>query len=111
MRELSKTSLFDSIPLVAPSAEESVPEEKRSDRVAKDFVRWCFSFGEEFRNSPEIINLRGWAQRAQVKLQDIDEDDVLTESRKLYLKRVDQMMKRADPPMFKAEPETPQLPS
>ena len=34
--------------------------EKSPEILARNFVRWCWSFGTEFRNSPDITNLRSW---------------------------------------------------
>jgi hypothetical protein len=84
MEELSSPSLFES------------SEEKRSDKLAKEFSRWCSSFGVEFRNSPDVINLRTWTQKINLKLKESEENEVLAEARKLYLKRIDQLMKKPE---------------
>jgi hypothetical protein len=102
MREVPVPSLFDTtatIPPVLP-VETTPREEKRSEKLAKDFVKWCFSFGAAYRNSPDIINLRTWMGKTNLKLKDAEENDVLIEARRLYLKRIDQMMKKADAPML-----------
>ncbi len=93
MGELSTPSLFD------PASGE-----KRSEKLAKDFSRWCSSFGVEFRNSPDVINLRTWAQKMDLKLKETEENEVLIEARKLYLKRIDQLIKKSEAPMPPAEP-------
>ena len=69
MRELSHDTqdtptLFDAPPPAAVTQ-------------AKDFVRWCWSFGTDFRNSPDIANLRYWAQKNKVKIKDRDEAEIL----------------------------------
>jgi hypothetical protein len=85
MRDLSQEtgpSLFD-----APPPESYVQ--------AKDFVRWCCSFGGEFRNSPDITNLRYWAQKNKVKIQERNEKEILESARPLFLKRIEQLVKKA----------------
>src|SRR5437762_10071773 len=101
MRESISPSLFDApvaVPLDIAAAEPR--EEKRSDKLAKEFIRWCFSFGRDFRNSPDLINLRVWVHKTKLKLKDAEETDLLIEARRLYLKRIEQMMKKMDSPML-----------
>ena len=98
MRELSSPSLFDAA-AAAPlnvAIEEPVREEKRSEKLAKEFIRWCFSFGRDFRNSPDLINLRSWSHMLKIKLKDHEESEMMIESRRLYLKRIEQLMKKSD---------------
>jgi hypothetical protein len=86
MRELSQDpspSLFDAPP----------PE---SYLHAKDFVRWCFSFGNDFRNSPDITNLRYWAQKNKVKINGRDEVEILETARPLFLKRIEQSVRKSE---------------
>jgi len=63
---------------------------------AKDFVRWCCSFGPEFRNSPDITNLRYWARKNKVKIKEPDEENILNAARQLFIKRVEQAVKKAE---------------
>ena len=100
MSELSTPSLFEEAARVPPPPVSEIPvcEDRGSERLAKDFTRWCSSFGAEFRNSPDVINLRTWAQKNKLKLKDSEEKEVLVEARKLSLKRIDQLMKKADVP-------------
>jgi hypothetical protein len=63
---------------------------------AKDFVKWCCSFGTEFRNSPDVSNLRYWAQKMKVKIKDREEDEILETSRSLFLKRIEQAIRKAE---------------
>jgi len=63
---------------------------------AKDFVRWCCSFGSSFRNSPDITNLRYWAQKNKIKIKERDEADILDTARPLFIKRVEQAVKKAE---------------
>ena len=86
MRDLSQEigpSLFD-----APPPESYVQ--------AKDFVRWCCSFGGDFRNSPDISNLRYWAQKNKVKIHERSEHEILETARPLFLKRIEQLVKKAE---------------
>jgi hypothetical protein len=105
MRELATPSLFDSpTPLPPlPGTDDVAREENRSEKLARDFVKWCFSFGSAFRNSPDVINLRAWAHKTHLKLNQSDESATLTEARRLYLKRIEQMMKKSDAPILKLE--------
>jgi hypothetical protein len=86
MRDLSQDapSLFDAPP--SPSYLH-----------AKEFVRWCCSFGTEFRNSPDITNLRYWAQKNKLKIKDREESDILNAARAAYLKKVEQSVRKAEP--------------
>ena len=62
---------------------------------AKDFVRWCCSFGPDFRNSPDITNLRYWAQKHKVRMVDREEREILETARPLFLKRIEQAVRQA----------------
>jgi hypothetical protein len=86
MRDLSQDapSLFDAPP-------------SQSYLHAKEFVRWCCSFGTEFRNSPDITNLRYWAQKNKLKIKDREESDILNAARAAYLKKVEQSVRKAEP--------------
>lgn len=93
MRELSQTpSLFDPPPPEAPAGEE-----KGNDNVAKDFVRWCCSVGSDFRNSPDITNLRYWAAKTKLKIKEREEAAILDAARPLFLKRIEQSIRKSDP--------------
>ena len=85
MRDLSQDapSLFDAPP--APSYLH-----------AKEFVRWCCSFGSEFRNSPDIANLRFWAQKNKVKVKESEESDILGAARTMLLKQIGQSVRKAE---------------
>jgi hypothetical protein len=86
MRDLSQElspSLFD-----APPPESYVQ--------AKDFVHWCCSFGGDFRNSPDITNLRYWAQKNKVRIQERSEREILESARPLFLERIKQIVKKAE---------------
>ena len=83
MRDLSEVSplLFDAPPL-------------QSYLHAKDFVRWCCSFGPDFRNSPDLTNLRYWAQKNRVHIEERELPDVLETARPLFLKRIEQALRK-----------------
>lgn len=63
---------------------------------AKEFVRWCCSFGSDFRNSPDVTNLRYWAQKNEVKIDQPDEREILEASRTIYLKRIEQRIRQVE---------------
>jgi hypothetical protein len=100
MQELSIPSLFDSPSAGAPPAAAEAParEERRYDELSKDFIRWCFGFGADFRNSPDVINLRVWCQKIHIRLRDNEEREILGEARRLYFRRLEQMTKKSEPP-------------
>ena len=85
MRELSPElpSLFDAPP-------------PPSYLHAKDFVRWCCSFGTSFRNSPDAANLRYWARKNEVQIKERDESEILDIARSLMLKRIEQSVRKAE---------------
>jgi len=77
-----------------PSLFDAPPSE--SYLQAKEFVRWCCSFGADFRNSPDITNLRFWAQKNQVKLKEAGEKEILETARPLLLKRIEQQVRKSE---------------
>ena len=87
MRELSQ-------PPEGPSLFDAPPPQ--SYLRAKDFVKWCCSFGPEFRNSPDASNLRYWAQKNKIKIDQPDERVILDSAREIYLKRVEQRVREAE---------------
>ena len=70
MRELSQDT---------PTLFDAPPPDTISH--AKDFVQWCCSFGKAFRNSPDISNLRYWAQKNKIKIKDRNETEILEAAR------------------------------
>jgi hypothetical protein len=85
MRDLSvdAPSLFDA----PPSA---------SYLNAKEFVRWCCSFGTDFRNSPDVSNLRYWAQKNKITISGSEEGEVLDTARSIYSKRIEQSVRKSE---------------
>jgi len=75
--------------------------EKSTDVMGRDFVRWCWSFGNDFHNSPDITNLRSWLQKEQLNPSASEEEEILVEARRLFLKRVEQAVRKADVPKGK----------
>ena len=45
---------------------------------------------------------RSWAQKTKLKLKNSEENELLVEARRLYMKRIEQMMKKSDTPMLGA---------
>jgi hypothetical protein len=82
----------------APSLFDAPPAQSYLD--AKEFVKWCCSFGGEFRNSPDVTNLRFWALKNKMKIKDQDEQEILATARPLFLKRIEQAVRKAE----RAEP-------
>ena len=76
-------SLFDAPPPVTVS-------------YARNFVKWCCSFGDGFRNSPDITNLRYWAQKSRIKIREQEEPAVVDAARTLLLKRIEQRTRKSE---------------
>ena len=92
--------VFDIPPPVArsPESPRELKDEKGTDRLAKDFVRWCCSFGAEFRNSPDITNLRYWIRKNKLKIKERQEAELLESARLLFSKRIEQLMRKSEVP-------------
>ncbi len=86
MRELSQDT---------PTLFDAPPPENISH--ARDFVRWCCSFGNSFRNSPDIANLRYWAHKNKIKIKERSETEILESARAAFLRRIDQLMRKSQP--------------
>ena len=63
----------------------------------------CEHIAQIFRNSPDLINVRVWSQRLSLHLKDAEENELLIEARRLYLKRIEQSMKKAETPVLRVE--------
>jgi hypothetical protein len=89
----------DQLPLPTVPSAISAParEQKQPGKVAKEFVRWCCSFGPAFRNSPDISNLRFWMHKTRLKLKDREEYEVLEAARVEFVKRVEQLVRKSEP--------------
>ena len=73
------------------------PPPPATTTYAKDFVKWCCSFGAEFHNSPDITNLRYWAKKMKVKIREREEPVVLEAAQGLFLKRIEQQTRKSEP--------------
>jgi hypothetical protein len=62
---------------------------------AREFVQWCFSPGDGFRNSPDNTNFQTWLKKVKLKVSKAEEDEILTEARRLFNKKVEQHVRRA----------------
>jgi hypothetical protein len=63
---------------------------------ARSFVKWCCSFGDGFRNSPDIANLRYWAQKNKVHIATGEESVVLEAARALFLRRIEHLTQNSE---------------
>jgi hypothetical protein len=92
--------LFSDLPPVIDTPphlpEEALQDTRRAGKLARQFVRWCCSFGAGFRNSPDISNLRFWTQKTRLKLKATEEQDVLEAARGVFLKHIEHMMRKSD---------------
>jgi hypothetical protein len=87
---------------VEPDIAEKIEKiEETPDALARAFVRWCWGFGSDFRNSPDITNLRVWLRKVKVEPTPNEEEGILEESRRLFLKKVEQAVRKADVPKDK----------
>jgi len=95
-------SLFTPEILTGEPVEDFVDSnEKSSAALSRDFVRWCCSFGNDFRNSPDITNLRVWMRKENIIPSSSEEEEILAEARRLFLKKVEQAVRKADVPKEK----------
>jgi hypothetical protein len=80
---------------------EIVAQESAADVIAREFVRWCWNVGSGFHNSPDITNLRFWLRKRETPLASSEEGEILVEARRLFLKKVEQALRKADVPKDK----------
>ena len=83
-------------PLPTPDAPPLLREEKRPEKLSREFVRWCCSFGTDFRNSPDINNLRFWLQKAKLQLSEKEESELLDAARPAFLKQIEQQVRKTE---------------
>ena len=86
MRELTQETV--------PSLFDAPPSE--SYLHAKEFVRWCCSFGAYFRNSPDVTNLRYWSQKNKIKIKESAEAEILDTARSMFQKRIEQAVRKSE---------------
>ncbi len=94
-------SLFEP---VEPIARTDASHPPSSSKLARNFVRWCCSFGEEFRNSPDEGNLRAWAWKEGFGYKSDQEKQILQSARELYLKRIVSAMRKSEGTDVSPEP-------
>ena len=75
---------------LSPIREPETIAEKTPGSSAGEFVRWCWNVGSDFRNSPDITNLRFWLEKTGATPTPSEEGDILMEARRLFLKKVEQ---------------------
>jgi hypothetical protein len=98
---MSTGNLFEHMPAAldvpppANSVEGASKDEKGTVRLAKDFVRWCYSVGAGFRNSPDIKNLRYWMQKSKLKIKEREEAEILEIARPIFFKRLEQTTQKS----------------
>lgn len=80
-----------------PMPVQELPEqEKKRDTVAKNFVRWCCNFGTQFRNSPDVTNLRYWAKKNKLQFKPGEEVLIVDTARRLFLKHVERLLRKSE---------------
>ena len=89
---MGNSATAQSLELFTP---EVIASETPLGSIAVEFVRWCCSHGEDFRNSPDATNLHFWLRKTNSTLSNSDEGHVLAESRKLLLKRIEQHVRKS----------------
>jgi hypothetical protein len=94
-------SLFTSEVLNGADPLDIVAQESAVDVLSREFVLWCWNVGSNFHNSPDITNLRSWVRKRGTTLASSEEAEVLVEARRLFLKKVEQAVRKADVPKSK----------
>ena len=74
---------------------ENVVAESPIGNHAREFVRWCFSVGDGFRNSPDYTNFQTWLKKSSTRISKTEESEVLAEARRMFSKKVEQHVRRA----------------
>jgi len=89
---MANHGIAQSLELFTP---EVIASETPTGSIAVEFVRWCCSHGDSFRNSPDATNLQYWLRKTQTLLAKEDEGGVLAESRHLLMKRIEQHVRKS----------------
>ena len=76
-------------------APENLISESPIGNHAREFVLWCFSPGDGFRNSPDNTNFQTWLKKVKLKISKSEETEILSEARRLFNKKVEQHVRRA----------------
>lgn len=74
----------------------NLAEKPQTMVLAEDFVRWCWSVGSDFRNSPDLTNLRFWLSKSDIHPSPSESGDILAEARRLSLERTALAVRKAD---------------
>jgi len=85
-------SIIETSELFAP---ENLIAESPVGIHAREFIRWCFSLGDSFRNSPDATNLQFWIKKGKLKVSKAEEAEILTEARRQFMKKIEQHVRRA----------------
>ena len=93
---MQSPSLFTPELLNGAEPLDIVAQESAVDVLAREFVGWCWNVGNDFHNSPDITNLRSWVRKRGTSLASSEEAEVLVEARRLFLKKVEQAVRKAD---------------
>ena len=94
MTSVDPPNLFT--PDLLKEGEAAVSAESSSGVLACDFVQWCWSVGDGFRNSPDLTNLQYWLQKNKHNPSQTEEKEILVEARRLFLKKVEQAVRKVD---------------
>lgn len=62
---------------------------------AREFVGWCCSLGNNFRNSPDATNFQFWLKKTSSKTTKAEESEILAEARRLFMKKIEQHVRKA----------------
>jgi hypothetical protein len=92
------SSLFPTEGILAEAAHRAAeaPEDKKAEKIAREFVKWCCGFGADFRNSPDRTNFSFWSAKTKLKLKDSEHQEVLSEAQRLFAKKIEQITRKAD---------------
>jgi hypothetical protein len=83
---------------------ENVLAESPIGNHAREFVRWCFSLGDGFRNSPDGTNFQSWLKKEKIKVSKAEESEILLEARRLFMKKLEQHVRRTTAAMAASSP-------
>ena len=74
---------------------ENIVAESPIGTHATEFVRWCFSMGDSFRNSPDAKNFQSWLKKNAINVSKAEEAEMLIEARRLFNRKVEQHVRRS----------------
>jgi len=94
-------SLFD---VAEPEPQQLRAKPISSAQIARTFVRWCFSLGADFRNSPDETNLRTWSAGDGLPYKSSQERQILKNARELYAQRIISSLKKRTEPTVPTDP-------